>query len=163
MHEMPTMDVSEELHLSSCQQGFCVPKEVLQQIVIDAQGSLPVAIGVLHRWSQQPYAQDHDYCTEFKSRSGPCLLQPRISGGGASTGNMSDTSHARHSGGIDISSQQWCIQTQPGVASGGAGDTSSAQIICMRWHGRHSSAQQQPLCFQRRMLSTAMQILVLQF
>ncbi len=64
-HELPTIDVSEELHyLWSCQQVFSSSKAVLQQIVIDAQGSLPTAVSMLVEWAQPSQARNHTACQE---------------------------------------------------------------------------------------------------
>lgn len=74
--ELPTIDVSEELHyLWSCQQVFTPSKAVLQQIVIDAQGSLPTTVSMLLEWAQPSQARRHAACQDLWSACNDPLQQ----------------------------------------------------------------------------------------
>lgn len=46
--DTPTVDISDELvYLRECQQAFALSQEVLQQIVINAQGNLSLSISMM--------------------------------------------------------------------------------------------------------------------
>ncbi|DBA75229.1 hypothetical protein WJX77_007634 [Trebouxia sp. C0004] len=92
--ELPTIDVSEELHyLWSCQQVFSPSKAVLQQIVIDAQGSLPTAVSMLLEWAQPSQARNRAACQEVWSTCNNPRQRSRQ--GVAPASNGSDGSSAR--------------------------------------------------------------------
>ena len=71
---VPSLDISGEVqYLKSCQHTFCVSKEVLQQIVIGAQGSLPVAVSMLQQWAEQSHVKEYACCKELWLHSGLSL------------------------------------------------------------------------------------------
>ena len=48
MGDTPTVDISDELvYLRECQQAFTLTQEVLQQIVINAQGNLSLSLSMM--------------------------------------------------------------------------------------------------------------------
>ncbi len=105
-HELPTIDVSEELHyLWSCQQVFSPSKTVLQQIVIDAQGSLPTAVSMLLEWAQPSQARNQAACQELWSACNDPLQQSRQ--GVAPACNGSEGSSARAFASCKAFSQGW--------------------------------------------------------
>ena len=58
-----TFDISKELQfLDKCQSALGVPKELLQLMVVDAQGSMRDVVRNLQPWAQE--AQAHGFCRE---------------------------------------------------------------------------------------------------
>lgn len=105
-HELPTIDVSEELHyLWSCQQVFSPTKAVLHQIVIDAQGSLPTTVSMLLEWAQSSQARNHAACQELWSACNDPLQQSWQ--GVAPASNGSEGSSARAVASCKAFSQGW--------------------------------------------------------
>jgi len=130
-HELPTVDVSEELHyLWSCQQVFSPSKAVLQQIVVDAQGSLPTAVSMLLEWAQPPQARNHAAC----KLSWSACIEPlqRSQQGVALASNGSDRSSARAVASCKAFSQSWHQQQTQLLteAMQGAGVALLCQLVC---------------------------------
>lgn len=130
-HELPTLDVSEELHyLWSCQQVFSPSKTVLQQIVIDAQGSLPTTVSMLLDWAQPSQARNHAACQELWSACNDRLQQPRQ--GFAPECNGSERSSARAVASCKAFSQGWQHQQTQLLteAMQGAGVALLCHFVC---------------------------------
>lgn len=122
---LPTMDISEEMHyLNSCQQVFSPPKAVLQQIVIDAQGSMPTAVGMLLEWSHQSHTYDQKHQEE--------LWNTKFQGQATAEAVASvcigpDSSHARGHTSVDRQQAQEQLLAE---AAGISGDISLHQLPC---------------------------------
>lgn len=130
-HELPTIDVSEELHyLWSCQQVFSPSKTVLQQIVIDAQGSLPTTVSMLLEWAQPSQARNHAACQELWSSCNDPLQQSRQ--GVARACNGSEGSSARAVASCKAFSQGWQQQQTQLLteAMQGAGVALLCHFVC---------------------------------
>ena len=129
-HELPTIDVSEELHyLWSCQQVFSPSKTVLQQTVIDAQGSLPTAVSMLLERAQPSQAPNHAACQELWSACNEPLQQSRQEVAPACNG--SEGSSARAAASCKAFSQGWQEQTQLLTeAMQGAGVALLCHFVC---------------------------------
>lgn len=68
--DVATVDISDELmYLRRCQQAFLLPQAVLQQIVIDAKGSLPLS---LSRMQSCLHAHDVEACGDVWLDGGAC-------------------------------------------------------------------------------------------
>ena len=130
-HELPTIDVSEELHyLWSCQQVFSPTKAVLQQIVIDAQGSLPTTVSMLLEWAPSSQARNHAACQELWSACNDPLQQSWQ--GVAPASNGSEGSSARAVASCKAFSQGWQQQQTQLLteAMQGAGVALLCHFVC---------------------------------
>ena len=60
--DTPTVDISDELvYFRECQQAFTLTQEVLQQIVIRADGNLPVSLSIMQSSSRILHASTVDH------------------------------------------------------------------------------------------------------
>lgn len=64
-NETATVDISDELvYLSQCQQAFLLPQNVLQQIVVDAKGNLPMSLSMMQSFPQTSHVPNVRSSTE---------------------------------------------------------------------------------------------------
>ena len=143
--DLPTMDISEEMHyLNSCQQVFSPPKAVLQQIVIDAQGSMPTAVGMLLEWSHQSHAYDQKHQEELWNAQ---FREQAMAEAVASACIGPESSHARDHTSVGWQQEQEML---PAEAAGKSGDMSLHQLPCCICISPkpHDACSQQIACAQ---------------